>query len=182
MAQGRPPAKRLSVPKELVSVNRNAAPELNLTPSKLRRGAVATASAKGKGGKNKRGQDCRWGVTPGGWCALAPIRPETTIVIHRDERGRPLGTSPSGGSGGAPTGGVAGRPLAPVPSGSIGTTALNLVKEWGPLAASFTPWGRIFKAGRAVVAGARAAKAARALTAGKRITDAAKLLPRFIPK
>jgi len=170
----RKPATKLTVPKALRPKMPDVSPQLTLTPSQKRRAASPTSltSAVKRGGKNKKGTECRWGVTSEGWCKQAPIRPDTVIHVHRDERGKPSGVA------GQPSQSVGSAKVSPraVPTGtSLGTKALGFAKTWGPLAVSFTPWGRLARIGKAALT------ARKAIAAAPRITAAAKLLPRWKP-
>lgn len=173
----RKPAARLTVPKELQPVKMpDVSPTRTLTPAQKRRAKVPTSMTQtiARGGKNKRGQDCRWGTTSEGWCKQAPIRPDTVIHIHRDERGRPSGLA------GQPHSNVSGTGASPraIPNGtSMGSKALGLAKTWGPAVVALTPWGRV--AGRIGSIAAGAFKARKAIVATPRITAAARLLPRI---
>jgi hypothetical protein len=183
--QGKRSVAVVRLPKAL-QVTKTAAPELTLTPQQLRRAKTAASPKSGNprgvvGGKNKKGQECRWGVTPGGWCVQAPIRADTVIHVHRDERGRPSGVGTGSPGSGTPSGGIAVKAATAVPKGTLATTAVKVLKDWGPLAVSFTPWGRLARLGKAAYSANKAYKAAKVLQAGSRVAKAAKLLPRFIP-
>lgn len=170
----RKPAAKLTVPEALRPKMPDVSPTLTLTPSQKRRAKVPTSVTQtvARGGKNKKGQECRWGTTSDGWCKQAPIRPDTVIHIHRDERGKPSGVA------GQPSATVAKGPASPraLPVGtSLGSKALGLVKYWAPTVIGLTPWGRVARIGAAAL------RARKAIAAAPRITAAARLLTKGKP-
>lgn len=96
---GRKPPARMKIPAALLApaITRDATPPLTLTPGQTRRQATATAVTKAlRGGKNKQGRECRWGVGDDGWCKQAPIRPDTVVHLVRYQNSGGGGTPKSG--------------------------------------------------------------------------------------